>query len=115
MEIRCPAFRDEIQDDAYDYAPENEADWRGGGSWAITDFFEVLKNEFRQLYFVPLNPRTLYDTYIQLIGDLKDIIPMLQEMYRKHGWPNMELYNKRKCLAAVLAVLEDKYPDYADR
>ncbi|KAM5435784.1 hypothetical protein MferCBS31731_006233 [Microsporum ferrugineum] len=115
VEIRCHAFRDEIQDDAYDYAPENEADWRGGGSWAITDFFEVLKNEFRKLYFVPLNSRTLYDTYTQPFGDLKDIIPMLQEIYRKHGWPSMELFNKRRCLAAVLVTLEDKYPDYADR
>ncbi|KAM5429843.1 hypothetical protein McanMca71_004312 [Microsporum canis] len=32
--------REEVLDDAYDYAPKNEADWRaGGGRWAIADFF----------------------------------------------------------------------------
>ncbi|KAM5456680.1 hypothetical protein MaudCBS49596_000921 [Microsporum audouinii] len=102
--------REEVLDDAYDYAPKNEADWRaGGGRWAIADFFEVLKYEFCKLSFVPFYSRLVREVYSV---DLKEFIPMLQEIYRKHGWPNMEIYNKQKCLSEVRAELEDKFPDY---
>ncbi|KAM5465657.1 hypothetical protein MauCBS54593_006432 [Microsporum audouinii] len=102
--------REEVLDDAYDYVPKNEADWRaGGGRWAIADFFEVLKYEFRKLSFVPFYSRLVREVYSV---DLKEFIPMLQEIYRKHGWPNMEIYNKQKCLSEVRAELEDKFPGY---
>lgn len=38
-----------ISNDAYEYVPEDEADWLNEPAWAITDFFEILKDCFRQL------------------------------------------------------------------
>ncbi|KAH0359425.1 DSBA oxidoreductase, partial [Aureobasidium melanogenum] len=39
---------------------ENEHLWRSNTAWAISDFFEVLKNEFKILKAVPIN-RWIYD------------------------------------------------------
>ncbi|TWU72499.1 hypothetical protein ED733_002052 [Metarhizium rileyi] len=53
--LRLHSSRPCIRDCAYDYAPENEADaFRGeSGTWAIADFFQVLKDQYKHLNFLP--------------------------------------------------------------
>ncbi|KAF3482983.1 uncharacterized protein GIQ15_02307 [Arthroderma uncinatum] len=78
-DIMVDPYREGVLDNLYNYAPENEADWRAsGGCWAITDFFEVLKHEFRKLSFVPLNTRIVLEIYS---AKLEEVIPMVQEIY----------------------------------
>lgn len=105
-----------VQNDPYGYAPEKEAEWRAEGeAWANADFFEVLKEEFRQLHFIPLSSRLVIDTYSTWGPNLDGMVVMLQDIYRAHGWPNLEQYRKRECLEAVQRALEERYPIRADR
>jgi hypothetical protein len=91
-----------IQDDAYDYAPVNEADWRDEGiAWAIPDFFENLKDQFRQLVFVPICPCEVY------WADNIDNVGELQAIYREHGWPDLDRYRKKDCMKAVRAWVKE--------
>ncbi|RYO77450.1 hypothetical protein DL764_010220 [Monosporascus ibericus] len=106
--IHAPA-RELLQDDAYDYAPENEAVWMAEcGSWAITDFFEVIKDEFRKLHFIPENSRSVVDIYTTFPGS-REVIPVMQDIYRRHGWPDLQRYRNRECLEA----LRERYPEFA--
>lgn len=105
------ASRNIIDDDAYDYASEEEADsFRGSaGTWAIADFFEVLKDLYRQLNFIPITPRRVIGVYSNPQNpELRD---MLQHIYREHGWPDMERYRKQECMDAIREALEQHYPD----
>ncbi|PVH83224.1 hypothetical protein DL98DRAFT_585933 [Cadophora sp. DSE1049] len=114
-EIRYNPSREDVQDDPYDYAPENEAEWRADApAWAITDFFELLKDQFRELHFIPISPRSVINVYTHFGLDSDGMIPMLQNIYREHGWPNLQRYRKQECLEAVQTALEERYPDHAD-
>lgn len=111
-EIRYSSSWEPVEDDPYDYAPENKAEWRADApAWAITDFFDMLKDQFRELRFVPISSRSVKDVYSSADG----MIPMLQHIYREHGWPDLQRYHKRECLAAVQTALEERYPMSADR
>lgn len=46
---------------------------------------------------------------------LKEVMPMLEAIYREHGWPNLKRYRKRECLNAVKDLMERRDPDCADR
>jgi hypothetical protein len=107
-----PAF-ETIIDDPYDYAPENEAEWRAeGGRWTIADFFETLKDQFRRLLFVPVSSIEVIDVYYDVPEDKEGMIPMLQGIYREHGWPDLERFQKKDCLRAIRRAMADRYPDY---
>lgn len=109
------APREQIFDDPYEYADENEAEWRGDAqSWEITDFFEILKDQFRRLHFVPVNNQEVKDIYTTYGDDRKGMIPMVQRIYREHGWPDLKRYRKLECLRAVQKALKEHYPDEAD-
>ncbi|PGG99157.1 hypothetical protein GX51_06416 [Blastomyces parvus] len=111
--IRYSPTRALVEDDAYDYAPENEAEWRAdAAAWAIADFFAVLKDQYRDLHFIPLNSRTVVDVYATLSHGSDGMVEMLQKIYRDHGWPNLERYRKRECMEAIRIALEENYPDY---
>ncbi|POR33442.1 Uncharacterized protein TPAR_06379 [Tolypocladium paradoxum] len=114
--IRFDPSREPISDDAYDYAPEDEADaWRGNApAWAIPNFFELLKDQYRRLHFVPVSPWQLYDTDAPNFSSEQAMLAMVQDIYRQHGWPDMEQYRKEDCLRAVHNALEEQYPDGAD-
>ncbi|KAL7629536.1 hypothetical protein AAE478_001057 [Parahypoxylon ruwenzoriense] len=115
-EIRYNPSREPVEDDPYDYAPDNEADWRADApAWAVPDFFEVLKDQFRALHFIPISSRSVLDVYAILGRSTNGMIPMLQDIYRQHGWPEIERYHKRECLEAVQSALEERYPNSADR
>ncbi|RYO76349.1 hypothetical protein DL766_009950 [Monosporascus sp. MC13-8B] len=101
-EIKLAPARELLQDDAYDYAPENEAVWMAEcGSWAITDFFEVLKDEFRKLHFIPKNQRLVVDIYTTFPRS-HEVIPVMQDVYWRHGWPDLQRYLTKMKTAALL-------------
>lgn len=106
---RDSASRECVTDDPYDYADnEKEAEWRADApAWAVADFFEVLKDEFRGLRFIPTSSRSVTDVYAQphAFGEGRD--SMLQRIYREHGWPSLQQYRKRDCLKAVSRALEE--------
>lgn len=107
--------REPIQDDPYDYAAENEAEWRAeGAAWAIPDFFELLKDQFRELRFVPTGPRKVHDSLVHRGPLAEGMLPTLQDIYREHGWPDLEHYRKEDCLEAVRKALEEKFPDFVE-
>ncbi|KAJ8121378.1 hypothetical protein ONZ43_g2152 [Nemania bipapillata] len=103
-------LEDDSSEDRY-----REDDWRSDApAWAIPDFFELLKEQFRQLVFIPISPYTVTSVFVQRSQELEGMVPMLQEIYREHGWPDIEQYRKRECLEAVQRALEERYPDEAD-
>ncbi|KAF2972684.1 hypothetical protein GQX73_g872 [Xylaria multiplex] len=108
---------DPVDDDPYDYAAsEREAEWRAEGhSWAIADFFTVLKSKFSDLDWVPLGRHRVIDVYTIMHPSSDGVIPMLREIYHSYGWPDLENYRKYECLQRVQAALEEHYPDLADR
>jgi hypothetical protein len=101
--------REPILDDAYEYAAEEEADWRNEPAWAITDFFELLKDQFRRLWAIPMTPSVVYDSDMNLRDQVKDALPLVQAIYREHGWPDLGRYRKEECLGAVEAALRERY------
>ncbi|KAL2023304.1 hypothetical protein VTK56DRAFT_3042 [Thermocarpiscus australiensis] len=105
-----PPTREPILDDAYDYAPsECEAEWRGNPAWAVADFFELLKNHFRRLRTVPVSPVTVYDLdNLRPHRKVAAAMPLVQSIYRDHGWPGLDRYRKEECLQAVQAMLKER-------
>lgn len=113
--VECDgAIRDEptyetIEDDAYGYAHPDEAGWRAdSGAWTVTDFFETLKDQFRELKFVPVSRHRVYDVYTH--GMPEGMLEMVQSIYREHGWPDLEQYRKTECLQAIRKALHENYP-----
>jgi hypothetical protein len=101
-----------VQDDPYEWAPEKEAEWRADNAWSIADFFEMLKYQFRELRFIPITSQDVTDVWINTRPDRDGLRPMVQDIYRKHGWPDLERYNKQECQRAIRAALEEHYPNY---
>ncbi|KAJ4424527.1 hypothetical protein N0V82_000851 [Gnomoniopsis sp. IMI 355080] len=101
-----------VLDDPYDWAPEEEAEWRADSpAWAVGDFFEVLKHQFRMLRFVPLSERVVMDVYTKYGSRDEGMIEMVQGIYREHGWPDdLEAYRKDQCLHAVKSALRKRFP-----
>ncbi|KAI1772845.1 hypothetical protein F4818DRAFT_126372 [Hypoxylon cercidicola] len=114
-EIRDNPSREPVEDDPYDYAPDNEADWRNDApAWAVADFFELLKDQFRELKFIPISPHTVTSVYVQRDQRSEGMIPMLRDIYWEHGWPDLEHYRKRECIQAIQNALEERFPHEAD-
>ncbi|KAK4119787.1 hypothetical protein N657DRAFT_649755 [Parathielavia appendiculata] len=91
-------------DDLDDVVSQTEKDWRYSASaWAIPDFFEVLKDEFRTLNWVPISPYTVRGSKERWteVG----MMSMLKEIYRQHGWPDLAAYRKTEWLEAVRRAL----------
>ncbi|KAF1360387.1 hypothetical protein EJ07DRAFT_116800 [Lizonia empirigonia] len=97
-----------------DTASDHELDW--GPCWPVRDFFEMLKNHFRDLNFVPKNSHQVIDVWTTTHEDGHPIplgIPeLLQPIYRKHGWPDLQTYSKEECLKEVKSTLKEKFPDH---
>lgn len=112
--IRETSSQEMVHDDMLDWAPDNET-WRyASATWAITDFFEMLKDQYRQLNFVPFTPWTVWDVWLRAppgVGEMLDVLPGI---YREHVWPDIDRYRKEECLRAVRATLLDHTPLYAD-
>jgi hypothetical protein len=114
-EIRHSPSREPVEDDPYDYAPKNEADWRAdGAAWPVSDFFELLKDQFRELNYVPVSPWRVDNVHSVYSPRRDGLISMVQSIYRKHGWPDLENYRKQECLEAIRKAIDDLYPGESD-
>ncbi|KAK1838610.1 hypothetical protein CCHR01_18767 [Colletotrichum chrysophilum] len=93
-----------IEDDPYDYCDDDEdAEWRAdGAAWSVADFFKVLKAQYRTLRWVPWNEYEVLDSE----STTRRPIPALQEVFRRHGWPNSPQYRKEDCLEETKAVMD---------
>ncbi|KAE9370230.1 hypothetical protein N431DRAFT_468297 [Stipitochalara longipes BDJ] len=103
---------DLVVDDWEEYVPENELEWREEcKTWSIVKFFEILKDQYLKLHYIPINPRKVLIEDTE--SDPDDMLSMLQAVYREHGWPDLDRYHKEECLKAVQKELNEHYPDYA--
>lgn len=68
----------------------------------------------RELHFIPTSSRSVVDVWTGLGVGTDGMVAMLQDIYREHGWPDLERYRKRECLEAVQTALEERYPDQAE-
>lgn len=95
-----------------EWAPENEVEWREEGSaFFIPRFFELQKQKFRDLHYVPTHGlKILHASTNNPEGQKR--VSMLQGIWREHGWPDAEDFDKEKCLAAIEKAMEEKFPDY---
>ncbi len=41
------------------------------------------------------------------------MLDMLKEIYRQHGWPDLAVYRKAECMAAVQKAMKENYPFFA--
>lgn len=97
-----------------DEVSEEEADWRQNATaWAIPDLFKLLKDQFIQLQWIPISHYTLRGVPEEGEDndEEKSMIPMLQEIYRQYGWPDLAVYRKSECLEAVQKAMADNYPE----
>lgn len=91
-----------IEDDLYEYALEDEAEWCSGrAACIIDDLFEVLKDQFWVLNFVPIDSMGFMDVYETLHLDPAGLVSSLQKIYREHVWPDIQRYRKKGYLEAV--------------
>jgi hypothetical protein len=100
-------------DSSIELDDDDEMNW--GPCWPIRHFFEMLKNHYRCLNFIPRDAHHVIDIWTDSTVD-GDPIPvgipeMLQGIYRKHGWPDLNKYRKEECLAEVVRELDEKYPN----
>jgi hypothetical protein len=104
--------REKITDEPSEYAPENEEEWRDDApAWAVADFFEILKERFRKLDFVPISSRNVLYAETRNREESQGVVLMVKEIYRAHGWPDLEAYRKDECLLAIRTAMEVQYPD----
>ncbi|KAK3303764.1 uncharacterized protein B0T15DRAFT_569234 [Chaetomium strumarium] len=90
---------------------EEEADWRSSApAWAIQDFFEVLKDQFRKLHWVPISHYSVRNVAEGEYHGEDGMMAMLLDIYRRHGWPDLTVYRKEDCIVNVLKAMKEKYP-----
>ncbi|KAI9150512.1 hypothetical protein HJFPF1_10280 [Paramyrothecium foliicola] len=112
------SFIEQIEDDPYGWAEENEQEWRAdGGTWSIPDFFKVFKQQFLKLNIVPLSERKVLDIWIGLGSDMNLVLPRVRRIWRKHGWPkseseDLERFDKKACLLEIREMMKAHYPFY---
>lgn len=64
----------------------------------VQDYFETLKNEFREMSVLPVEPRKVY----AVKRCDSEVMTMFQGILRRNGWSNAD-YEKDKCLAELKA------------
>jgi hypothetical protein len=107
---------DHADDDKRDAAVrKKELEWRQGApAWAIPDFFEILKDQFRKLQWIPTSHNEVWDVSWSRPPEGDGMIPMLRDIYHQHGWPDLARYRKPECLEAVQRAMEERYPSCTD-
>ncbi|PKS08451.1 hypothetical protein jhhlp_004833 [Lomentospora prolificans] len=86
---------DEARDGDRDNVSPEEIGWRqSADAWTIPDFFEVLKNEFRTLNWIPFDPCNVWDARWSEFPDQEGLASAVQDVYRQHGWPDLSVYRK---------------------
>jgi hypothetical protein len=111
-EARDTPAREKIMGDFFDDTPENEHEWRCAPAWAIADFFEVLKKQYTDLMYLPMNAREVepwHKSYQD--GHYMPVLCDVRQIYKDHSWPDLSVYNKEECMEAVAKMIHEKYPD----
>lgn len=131
-EVTSPTYDDEQQSDEEQEGNNENSDeesgdesesssddgdlLRWGPGWPIRHFFEMLKNHFRELNFIPKTSSIVVDTWQtkDWHGDPlpEGILTLMKSIYRKHGWPDLTKYDKTACLAEIKRELDEKYPQH---
>ncbi|KAK1963924.1 hypothetical protein LY78DRAFT_659871 [Colletotrichum sublineola] len=112
-EIHMNTTREQVWDDPHEWAPENEADWRGDAArWSVKDFFELLKDQFIALTFIPINSQTVHEVYARRHPSYDGWIERVQAIYRHHGWPDLENFCKDECLEDIKTALTEEFPGF---
>jgi hypothetical protein len=94
---------------------QDEKVWRySAETWTIPGFFEAAKENFRTLQWIPTNSVFILDVTHMSPDDPPGLVPMLQDIYRQHGWPDLDRYRKDECLEAVQKALTEHYPEFAN-
>ncbi|KAK7943489.1 uncharacterized protein PG986_012602 [Apiospora aurea] len=91
--------------------PEDEADWRRAHpAWSVPDFFDLLPGQFQNLNFVPIGSREVFEIHARGPGNPPALLAAVQDIYRRHGWPELANFRKRECLRAVRRTLREEFP-----
>lgn len=104
-----------MDDDPYEYCDsEGEAEWRAEGrDWAIGDFFEELKERFRRLDFVPLGEGRVVSAWVGGGEEWEEMVGRVREVFWGAGWPDLERYDKGRCMEEVRRVVGE-YPQFGE-
>ena len=94
---------DDEDNESSDSEDDDESeDVKWGPCWPIRQFFMMLKNHFIKLNFILHSSSRIiqiwtgrYTVHEQIP---KGVPEFLQSIYHKHGWPNLEVYQKEACL-----------------
>jgi hypothetical protein len=85
--------------------PESEHEWRDHPAWAIADFFEILKNEFRLLKSVPIDEDDVLwwcdNDQDNIQSEPGVLVYLVRRTYQMYGWPDLSVYEKEPCQGAV--------------
>jgi hypothetical protein len=104
----------EVHPDAYgmlddELIPEDQVEWRAdSGIWEISDFFEMLKANFRTLNFVPFHQNLVRAAWYGRTAEDQETLEGVQKIYKDHGWPDLARYRKNDCLATIDAFLKTR-------
>ena len=107
----------ENDEDDEDYSDDDDydSDIQWGPCWPICNFFEMLKNQFRDMNFMAMSDCKVCDLW-SIMDESKPppqhFIDMMQDIYRKHGWPNPSTYKKDECLKEIKRALDEKFPEH---
>ncbi|KAM7202944.1 hypothetical protein V8F20_004191 [Naviculisporaceae sp. PSN 640] len=75
----------------------------------------MLKTQFVELRWVPSGEFAVRsDEWSEGLPGEKGMTAMCQSIFRKHRWPNLELYSKSDCLAEIKKAMEENYDDHLD-
>ncbi|WYZ35796.1 hypothetical protein EsH8_X_000443 [Colletotrichum jinshuiense] len=103
-----------VVDDHYDWAPEEEAEWRAEyPAWTVADFFEILKDWFRRLNFVPVSSGSVLDVYRRLDAEEEAVVYEVEVSTGSTAGKIWRASAKIVCLAAVRRALGKQHPYHA--
>ena len=112
-----------VRDEPIDYALEEEQ-WRDAGgmsttcAWGIEDFFQRLKYHFRELHYVPVSSSKVYENIDNTPAHTTDAwdeaMMSVADVWRDHGWPDSQTFQKETCLAAIATRVQDIEEQHAD-
>jgi hypothetical protein len=91
---------------------EKEENLRCEPAWTIEDFFTMLKEQFLDLKWLPINSRQVVGAYTEWDQD-SELQNILQGIYRGHDWPDLGKYKKGECIRLVEQTVQERYPDFS--
>ncbi|KAF2149706.1 hypothetical protein K461DRAFT_270299 [Myriangium duriaei CBS 260.36] len=72
--------------------------------WPVTEFFEVLRQQFEQQNVVSLSP-----LYVKHMDENDGVICATRDIFLQHEWPDLSRYDKAQCMDAVRRILEQDF------